>query len=776
MRAPMRCSMLILALLSLPSVAVAVPSPLFQSMEESDVVSLLTPEEQAVEDQWALVSVRRNYVSLDPSPLYAPSLDRTIEVELNLFSDTSFTSTLTIQNDIRRRAWIGPLDGVAGSRAAFFLSRLPKPGRTKPAYAAAVREPEASYLLRKVGSGPGTGGIYAVEEVDFAALPLDDDLGGPAPKASIAPPAADTRAASHGFGTKSIETIDVLYLYTEHAALSVGDIESFVFMLEADSNWTLANSEADAKIYVVHLQQIDLPLIGNAIADRELLANDPQVNTLRDGFAADLVQLLVDPGWNPSICGVAYLNGTLSPFEAYSISRVDCSGQFTPTHELAHCMGCNHAPEDPTGVGAFEFCFGYKDPNDPNTPFRTVMAYDCPGGGCQRIPHFSSSTVEYFGRPTGNADQDNARCLSLSAPYVAGFRIFTVEYLLTVTLDGQGGVESLDPPGIDCPGDCSELYGAGTQVELLATPDPGWVFSAWSGNGGCSGNDVLLTILLDEDVACEATFVPDGTDPTLTVSKAGDGTGTVTSQPAGIDCDAGCQQDSASFAEGTSVTLTADDDAGSEFNGWGGGCSGGAAVITFTIDQNMSCTATFEDVGGDPTLTVIKEGAGTGTVTSNPSGIDCDPSCQQDTATFPPGTSVQISAAASAGSVFTSWGGDCSGNGSVVMNGNKTCTVRFEIVSQTHTLNVIVAEITGAEGYVDSVPAGIACEPDCEEDYGEGAQVTLEASANAGDFIRWVGDGNCDGTLPVVTLTMDQPKSCTAIFRCTPIPECLGLP
>ncbi len=31
MRAPMRCSMLILALLSLPSVAVAVPSPLFQN-------------------------------------------------------------------------------------------------------------------------------------------------------------------------------------------------------------------------------------------------------------------------------------------------------------------------------------------------------------------------------------------------------------------------------------------------------------------------------------------------------------------------------------------------------------------------------------------------------------------------------------------------------------------------------------------------------------------------------------------------------------------------
>src|SRR5439155_21371057 len=69
--------------------------------------------------------------------------------------------------------------------------------------------------------------------------------------------------------------------------------------------------------------------------------------------------------------------------------------------------------------------------------------------------------------------------------------------------------------------------------------------------------------------ALTVTFTPPFA---LTVSKAGTGTGTVTSAPAGITCGVTC---SASFASGTAVTLTAAPAAGSTFSGWsGGGCSG----------------------------------------------------------------------------------------------------------------------------------------------------------------------------------------------------------
>ena len=47
------------------------------------------------------------------------------------------------------------------------------------------------------------------------------------------------------------------------------------------------------------------------------------------------------------------------------------------------------------------------------------------------------------------------------------------------------------------------------------------------------------------------------TNQTLTVNKAGTGTGTVTSSPAGINCGTACTTQNASFANGTNVTLTA---------------------------------------------------------------------------------------------------------------------------------------------------------------------------------------------------------------------------
>lgn len=77
----------------------------------------------------------------------------------------------------------------------------------------------------------------------------------------------------------------------------------------------------------------------------------------------------------------------------------------------------------------------------------------------------------------------------------------------------------------------------------------------------------------------------------LTVSKAGSGSGTITSSPAGISCGATC---SASFLSPTSVTLTAIADSGSILTGWsGGGCSGnGTCVVNLT--DNTTVTATFK--------------------------------------------------------------------------------------------------------------------------------------------------------------------------------------
>ncbi len=77
---------------------------------------------------------------------------------------------------------------------------------------------------------------------------------------------------------------------------------------------------------------------------------------------------------------------------------------------------------------------------------------------------------------------------------------------------------------------------------------------------------------------------------TLSVAKAGTGSGTVTSDPAGITCGATC---TTSFSYGTVVTLSATPAAGSAFTSWSGeGCSG-AGTCQVTMSQARNVTATF---------------------------------------------------------------------------------------------------------------------------------------------------------------------------------------
>jgi hypothetical protein len=95
----------------------------------------------------------------------------------------------------------------------------------------------------------------------------------------------------------------------------------------------------------------------------------------------------------------------------------------------------------------------------------------------------------------------------------------------------------------------------------------------------------------------------------------------VTSAPAGINCGADCI---AGFTPGTTVTLTASTGPGASFVGWsGGGCSG-TGSCQLTLDADTTIEAIFQDTLA---LTVDVAGADSGTVTSTPAGIDCQPHC-----------------------------------------------------------------------------------------------------------------------------------------------------
>lgn len=166
-----------------------------------------------------------------------------------------------------------------------------------------------------------------------------------------------------------------------------------------------------------------------------------------------------------------------------------------------------------------------------------------------------------------------------------------------------------------------------------------------------------------------STSLP-STNATLSVVKLGSGGGSVTSNPAGINCGSDC---SATYAGSSIVDLSAAPSAGSAFSGWSGACTG-TGDCSVTMDAAKSVAATF--TGSFP-VSLHKSGSGTGTVTSDVAGINCGGDCSE---TYPFGTQVVLTAAASTGSSFAGWsGGGCTGNGScvVTVNWSKSVTARF---------------------------------------------------------------------------------------------------
>ncbi len=245
-------------------------------------------------------------------------------------------------------------------------------------------------------------------------------------------------------------------------------------------------------------------------------------------------------------------------------------------------------------------------------------------------------------------------------------------FTLNVSEAGTGsGTVSSNPAGISCPGTCSASFASGTMVTLTAAAGSSSTFAGWSG-AGCTGTG-LCTVTMNQAQSVTATFNSTSNNFTLTVSKAGTGSGTVISKPAGINCGATC---SASYANGTMVTLKATAASGSTFAGWSGACSG-TGNCTVTMNQAQSVTATFNTSGTTFTLTVTKSGVGSGTVVSKPSGINCGTTCS---ANFAGGSIVTLRATPATGSTFGGWSGACSGTATtcnVTMSAAETVNAQF---------------------------------------------------------------------------------------------------
>ena len=173
----------------------------------------------------------------------------------------------------------------------------------------------------------------------------------------------------------------------------------------------------------------------------------------------------------------------------------------------------------------------------------------------------------------------------------ATFNSNTATFALSVTKAGSGsGTVTSNTGGINCGSTCSANIASGTSVTLTASAASGSSFTGWS--GACSGTGTC-TVTMSAARAVTATFNTASTFA-LGVTRAGTGSGTVTSSPSGINCGSTC---TANYASGTSVTLSQSAASGSTFAGWSGSCTGtGSCVLSMTAARSV--TATFNTSGG----------------------------------------------------------------------------------------------------------------------------------------------------------------------------------
>jgi hypothetical protein len=101
---------------------------------------------------------------------------------------------------------------------------------------------------------------------------------------------------------------------------------------------------------------------------------------------------------------------------------------------------------------------------------------------------------------------------------------------------------------------------------------------------------------------------------TLKVMKTGLGAGTITSNPAGIDCGATCD---GTYSSPVFITLTAIPAAGSAFSGWSGDCSGMICTVTMSADRSLR--AEFSLTPAIPALTSFTPSGIQTYLTANPS-------------------------------------------------------------------------------------------------------------------------------------------------------------
>lgn len=262
---------------------------------------------------------------------------------------------------------------------------------------------------------------------------------------------------------------------------------------------------------------------------------------------------------------------------------------------------------------------------------------------------------------------------------------------LSRVVHGAGRLEA-SPPGPD--------YPSATTVQLTATPDPGQLFSGWTGLATGADNPTSVNVVVNQ--AAHAWFTP----VRHRVDTSVEGHGVVVRS-----------NSLAWVPEGASVLLTAVADSGSHFLSWTGAYAGTANPLNISPSLDGQVIARFER---DPVpLTTFTNPASAGRVDRAPNATK-----------YVPGTPVTLTAVPFDGWRFAGWNGALIGTANPdVVSFDEADTVTANFVLQTHPVSVTIV----GDGGVTLLPSASS--------YTHGTIVTFMAyPAGTAVFGGWSGD------------------------------------
>lgn len=371
---------------------------------------------------------------------------------INLYDDVIVEAVLTRIEHVTKdtTSWVGTVVGEEYSEVI-----LVKGNNILIGY---VRTLDASYEILYVKDS-----IHVINDLNTAAFPPPSE---PLIAGNPPGPALDVPLTEADSG----EVVSVLVVYTTAAKNGAGGsaaISNLISLAISQSNASLNNSNVDLQFTLAHKQEItynEANFDWSQTIERLQKTNDgfmDSVHNIRSTYNADVVVLLVDHQSNT--LGIGYVmqnvNAGFKPWAFSVVSRRAVSGQMTFHHEIGHNMGCAHDRANAGVDGAYSYSYGYWA---SDMSFRTVMAYNCPGG-CPRINYWSNPNVSYNGLVTGIAhtasdSADNARTLTNTKFTTANFFQTTNSPPSFNTVHGtvsvrEGATLTLDCSATDANGD-----------------------------------------------------------------------------------------------------------------------------------------------------------------------------------------------------------------------------------------------------------------------------------------------------------------------------------